>query len=66
MKFTAQILITLALILAMVGCGWFDRKVAAATGGATKTCIDGVVYLQFTSGATVQVDRTGMPVICRE
>lgn len=37
----------------LTGCGWFDRKLAAVTGGATKTCVDGVLYLQFTSGATV-------------
>jgi hypothetical protein len=66
MKFTIQFLATLALIFTMVGCGWFDRKVAAATGGATKTCVDGVTYLQFTSGATVQVDVTGKPVACKE
>lgn len=53
------------LCFTLVGCGWFDRYSATVTGGATKTCIDGVTYLQFTSGATVQVDRTGKPVECR-
>lgn len=52
------------LAVGLSGCGWLDRKVASVTGGATKTCIDGVTYLQFTSGATVQVDRTGRPVPC--
>ena len=46
------ILIVLA-VAALTGCGWFDRKKAAFTGDATKTCVDGVLYLQFTSGATV-------------
>lgn len=48
----------------VTGCGWFDRQVSSFTGGATKTCIDGVTYLQFTSGATVQVDATGKPIPC--
>lgn len=53
-----------ACTLALAGCGYVDRKVAAVTGGASETCIDGVTYLQFTSGATVKVDRTGKPVAC--
>jgi hypothetical protein len=53
------------LCMTLAGCGWFDRKVAVVTGGATKTCIDGVTYLQFTSGATVQVDPQGRPVACQ-
>lgn len=53
------------LCMTLVGCGWFDREVAKITGGATKTCIDGVTYLQFTSGATVQVDPQGRPVTCQ-
>lgn len=49
--------------VALSGCGWLDRRVASVTG-YTKVCVDGVTYLQFTSGATVQVDRTGRPVAC--
>lgn len=52
------------LALMMTGCGWFDRTVSTVTGGATKTCIDGVTYLQFTSGATVHVDANGKPRSC--
>jgi major membrane immunogen (membrane-anchored lipoprotein) len=48
----------------LTSCGQVDRSVAAITGGASKTCVDGVTYLQFTSGATVQLDRTGKPVSC--
>lgn len=61
MKIFALILLSISL----TGCGWFDRKVAAVTGGATKTCVDGVTYLQFTSGAVVQVDANGKPVACK-
>jgi hypothetical protein len=46
------------------GCGYIDRAAVAVSGNATKSCVDGVSYLQFTSGATVQVDRAGKPVPC--
>lgn len=55
------ILITVALALA--GCGQVDRYAAAATGYA-RSCIDGVEYFQFTSGATVAYDREGKVKHC--
>lgn len=48
----------------MSGCGWFDRQVATAFGGAAKTCVDGVLYLQFTSGASVAYNRDGSVRSC--
>lgn len=48
MKTVIMILIALSL----TGCGYFDRVIATTTGIA-HTCIDGVEYLQFTSGASV-------------
>lgn len=48
----------------MSGCGWFDRQVATAFGGAAKTCVDGVLYLQFTSGASVAYHRDGSVRSC--
>ncbi len=53
-----------SLAVGLSGCGRFDRWWAGTTGNAVKTCVDGVTYLQFTSGATVQVDRNGRPVPC--
>lgn len=53
-----------AFALAVSGCGKMDRAVAGFTGDAVKTCVDGVTYLQFTSGAAVQVDANGKPVPC--
>jgi hypothetical protein len=47
-------LLFLSLLLALSGCGRFDRFMAGITGDASETCVDGVVYLQFTSGATVK------------
>lgn len=60
MKYFTIMLVALTLS----GCGAMDRQVARITGNATKTCVDGVTYLQFTSGATVQVDLEGKPVAC--
>jgi hypothetical protein len=61
-----RLIIMCLTILFVASCGQIDRAKAKWTGGATKTCVDGVTYLQFTSGATVQVDRTGKPVPCED
>jgi hypothetical protein len=57
MKFS----ILIVLVLMLSGCGRFNRFMAGLTGDATETCVDGVMYLQFTSGATVKytVDQFG-------
>lgn len=60
MKIVFIVLATLSL----AACGVVERQAAAVTGGASETCIDGVTYLQFTSGATVKVDAEGKPVAC--
>jgi hypothetical protein len=60
-------LIIIALsALALTGCGWFDRYVVANTVGHSKTCIEGVVYLQFPSGVTVQLNADGKPATCKD
>ena len=67
MSMTTKRVLFVALIvglLSLQGCGWFDRKLAAATGGATQTCVDGVLYLQFTSGATVAYNKDGTIKTC--
>lgn len=50
--------------LALSGCGAVSRA-GANLGGHSKVCVEGVSYLQFPSGAVVQVDRTGKPVPCQ-
>ena len=40
-------------VLSLASCGSMDRSVASWTGVA-RTCVDGVTYLQFTSGAVAQ------------
>lgn len=57
-------LIVALVSLALTGCGKLDRAGASITGRPTKTCVDGVTSLQFTSGAHVQLDRAGKPVPC--
>jgi hypothetical protein len=65
-KIMKNIVLLCAAALLMSGCGWFDRKVAAAFGGAAKSCVDGVLYLQFTSGASVAYNRDGSVRSCEK
>lgn len=58
------IIIVCVLILMFTGCGRYERAVAAATG-YSEICVDGVVYLQFTSGATAKLNRDGSVVNCK-
>lgn len=59
-----KIVLALVALSLLSGCGGMKRSFAHLTGDAAKTCVDGVTYLQFTSGATVQVDRSGKPIPC--
>lgn len=56
-------LMILPVLLTLTACGSMERAVAHYTG-YSEMCVDGVTYIQFTSGATVKVDRTGKPVAC--
>lgn len=47
------------------GCGAVDRGTSYWSGQPSEVCVSGVTYLQFTSGATVKVDREGKPVACK-
>jgi hypothetical protein len=51
-------------VLALSGCGWFDRKIVANFTGYSKICIDGVQYLQFPSGVTPQYTQENKLVTC--
>lgn len=62
MKTSTPTLILCAAML-LTGCGLFDRVAATATGYA-RVCVDGVEYLQFTSGATVAYTRDGRVKSC--
>lgn len=54
----------MAVLVGTAGCGGMQRDIASMSGKPSETCHEGVKYLQFTSGATVQVDATGKPVPC--
>ena len=60
------ILATLAASL-LSGCaqGQWDRQMATWTGQPAKTCVDGVLYLQFTSGAAVAYTADGRVRTCK-
>ena len=64
MKTKTKIATVVVIACVLTGCGWFDRNVAAIAGGASKTCVDGVMYLQFTSGATVAYNKDGTVKTC--
>ncbi|HVE51907.1 MAG TPA: hypothetical protein VNB23_00845 [Ramlibacter sp.] len=56
--------ILLVVAATLSGCGWFDRKVTANLTGHSVSCIDGVRYLQFASGVTVQYTAEGKVRTC--
>ncbi len=58
-----KIAIVLLTALAFTGCGWVDLLEATATG-YSKVCVDGVEYLQFTSGVTVAYALDGKVKAC--
>ena len=57
-------ILLLALVLLLSGCGGFDRSLAHLTGRGSETCQDHVIYLQFTSGATVKYLPDGHIATC--
>ena len=59
-----KIIMVILLSMIVAGCGQFER-VTATVAGHSETCIDGVTYIQFTSGACVKVDINGKPVGCK-
>ncbi len=59
-----SVLAVLASVLALQGCGSFDRAVAGVVGVA-HSCIEGVEYLQFTSGVTVAYLPNGNVKTCK-
>lgn len=58
-------LMALALVMLLTGCGWFEREMGTVTGGGYESCVDGVLYLQFTSGATVKYKPDGTIATCK-
>lgn len=52
-----------AILLSLSACGNFERGVAKFKGHAQQ-CVDGVMYLQFASGATVKYRPDGRIWTC--
>ena len=57
-------LISASLVLMLSGCGWFERATGMVTG-FSRMCVDGVQYLQFTSGASVAYSPDGKVKTCK-
>lgn len=60
-----RILVCVLVCLTLGGCGRIDRWWAGTTGSATETCERGVVYYQFTSGATPAYTIDGKLIPCK-
>lgn len=60
-----KVAIILLVSMLITGCGRFDRWVAGVTGSASHECVDGVEYLQFTSGASVAYKTDGTIKTCK-
>lgn len=54
----------IATVLMLAGCGFVDRYFTANIKGHSKECIEGVSYLQFPSGVTVQYASDGKIKTC--
>ena len=61
MKRTVIVLI----VLLLVGCGSFDKIGTSITGKPSEVCVDGIAYLQFTSGASVKYTTEGTVALCK-
>ncbi len=57
------ILLSILAAALLSSCGLLDRKIAGYTG-YSKMCVDGVEYLQFTSGASVKYTKDGRVSTC--
>jgi hypothetical protein len=60
MKLAMLVLISLSL----AGCGWVSR-LSATLSDYSRICVDGVSYLQFTSGASVEYGPDGKVKTCK-
>lgn len=58
-----KIVFVLPLCIALSACGQVERTTAKWTG-YSEICVDGVEYIQFTSGASVKYNSDGTVVTC--
>lgn len=58
-----KFIVLLSIAITLTACGKIDRGVANLTG-YSKSCIDGVSYIQFPSGASVEYEKDGSIKTC--
>lgn len=58
-----KIAIAAVIAIGVSACGQIDRKIASVTG-SSESCVDGVTYIQFTSGVTVKYKPDGKIATC--
>ena len=58
-----KVLFLFPVVMALAACGAADRFGATITGSSV-SCIDGVEYVQFTSGVTVKYKQDGKVSTC--
>jgi hypothetical protein len=60
-----RFLLAVFVVMALSGCGWFEKNVVATATGYSRLCIDGVTYYQFSSGAAVAYAPDGKVRACQ-
>lgn len=63
MKHTLVICVLSTVAVLLTACGSINREMAHYTGHS-EICVDGVKYIQFSSGASVKYDAQGHVVQC--
>lgn len=58
-----RLFIYFLMILSCTSCGWLNR-IDGYISGHSFECVDGVLYLQFPSGASVAYDTNGKVKTC--
>ena len=58
------IMLAVTIVVALAGCGKMDQMEAHFTG-YSKICVDGVWYIQFTSGAVPAYTLDGKLQSCK-
>lgn len=53
------IALAIGIAASLTGCGWVNRTFTANVTGYSRSCVDGVEYLQFPSGVTVAYNADG-------
>ena len=58
-------LFLVAIVLSVSGCGKYEQRAVATFTSYSRICVEGVSYLQFTSGASVEYSLDGKVKACK-